>query len=296
MIKTRLIQPLVGSISFALHTVNTLTICIPLFVLAFLKLLLPFESARNFFNALLNWLATAWISINNIIIRTTKNTKVECHGGESLSEKDWYLVLANHQSWVDILILQMVLNKKIPFLKFFLKKELIFVPVLGLAWWALDFPFMKRYSKSYLKKNPHKKGKDLETTKKACEKFQHIPISVMNFVEGTRFTQEKADRQNSPYKKLLKPKSGGVGTVLSILGEQMRTVVDVTIVYPGGIPTFWDLMCGRIDNIKVFIKTHDIAPELIGDMNNSETRLNVQAWLNEIWQEKDQLVLTHQKS
>ncbi len=65
-------------------------------------------------------------------------------GVDSLHQRGWYLVSSNHQSWVDILVLQRIFHGRIPFLKFFLKQELIWVPVIGLAWWALDFPFMKR--------------------------------------------------------------------------------------------------------------------------------------------------------
>jgi 1-acyl-sn-glycerol-3-phosphate acyltransferase len=137
-------------------------------------------------------IATLWIShqrhqLKDLSTRSTWDVR----GVDQLQEKDWYLVLSNHQSWVDILVLQKVLNRRIPMLKFFLKKELIWVPFLGLAWWALDFPFMKRYSKKFLAANPHLKGKDLDRTKKACEKFKHTPVSVMNFVEGTRFTPGK---------------------------------------------------------------------------------------------------------
>ena len=114
------------------------------------------------------------------------------------------------------------LTAAVPFLKFFLKKELIWVPILGIAWWALDFPFMKRYSAAVLKKRPHLRGKDIEITRQACKKFKSLPVSIMNFVEGTRFTREKHDKQKSPFTHLLKPKAGGIGFVLSTMGEQLQ--------------------------------------------------------------------------
>ena len=119
---------------------------------------------------------------------------------DGLARHEWYLMTSNHQSWADILVLQKVTNRRVPSLKFFLKQELIWVPLLGLAWWALDFPFMKRYSRAQLEKRPELKGKDMETTRKACEKYAHYPVSVMNFFEGTRFTEEKHRQQNSPYR------------------------------------------------------------------------------------------------
>lgn len=283
-----LFQHLIGVIGLLLLTANIVFWIVPILVLSLLKFLLPIPPLTRLFSYLLNASASAWISVNTCLSYFHCRLEVEWPDNIELSQKHWYLVMANHQSWVDIYVLQRIFNRKIPFLKFFLKKELIYVPLLGIAWWALDFPFMKRHSKSYLKKYPHKKGEDLKTTKKACEKFKHIPISVMNFVEGTRYTQQKAQRQQTPYHNLLKPKSGGVGTVLSILGQQMHTVVDVTIHYPDGIPSFWDFLCFRIRNIQVVVKVHEIDPAIIGDMTQNETRVKVQNWLNSLWREKDE--------
>ena len=213
---------------------------------------------------------------------------IEITGLDELNKKDWYLVLANHQSWVDIVVLQRALHGKMPFLKFFLKKELIYVPILGLAWWALDFPFMKRYSQSFLRKNPHLKGKDLATTRKACAKFKHKPVSVMSFIEGTRFTQAKHDKQNSPYKHLLKPKAAGIAFVLDAMGEHLTTIVDVTIHYPDGIPTFVDFLCGRIKTVQVEVHTLEIGEVLKGDyFNDRSYKISFQKWLMQFWHDKD---------
>lgn len=282
-----LVRHVIGVTSFVLFAVNTLFWIIPVIALSLLKFLLPIPVIRRIISGVLNWSASCWITLNSLLANNHCRINVEWPEDVNFSRDHWYLVIANHQSWVDIYILQRLFNRKIPFLKFFLKQQLIFVPFLGVAWWALDFPFMKRHTKAYLKKYPHKKGQDLETTKRACEKFKHIPISVMNFVEGTRFTAAKAKRQNSPFQHLLKPKSGGVGTVLSILGEQMHTVVDVTIHYPEGSPSFWDFLTAKISDINVVIKVFEIDPTIIGDMTSNETRIKVQSWLNEVWQSKD---------
>src|SRR3546814_9530339 len=119
----------------------------------------------------------------------------------------------------------MAFNRRIPLLKFFLKQELIKVPLLGLAWWALDFPFRKRFTRAEIEANPSLKGKDLETTRKACEKFKEMPTSVMNFFEGTRFTQAKHDQQQSPYEFLLKPKAGGTAFALSAMDGKLATQI-----------------------------------------------------------------------
>jgi len=280
---------IIGSVSFLLHMINTFLWVAPILVLALLKLMLPIPFIRKQFDRLLNGCASNWISFNSLITKLSKPIEWDVKLPSDISVNDWYLVMANHQSWVDILVLQSTFNGKIPFLKFFLKQQLIWVPILGLAWWALDFPFMKRFSKSYLKKNPHKKGQDFETTRKACEKFKTIPISIMNFSEGTRFTQEKHDRQKSPYKHLLKPKAGGFGYVLTLMGEEITKVLDVVIDYPNHhSPSFWDMMTGRVDKVIVRAELIDIPIEVQGNyIESSQQRKTVQKWVNSLWQRKD---------
>lgn len=287
-----LVRNIIGTVAFLGYVINTIFWVIPIVIFSFLKLL-PINAWQKFISYLLDGCATSWITINNINQKLTSNTKLEVEGLESLSLKDWYLVISNHQSWVDILVLQNIFNRKIPFLKFFLKKELIWVPVLGIAWWALDFPFMHRFSKSFLKKHPHLKGKDLETTREACQKFRHKPVSIMNFVEGTRWTQAKHNNQNSPFSHLLKPKAGGMAFVLSTMGEQLHKLLDVTIYYPQGIPTFWDFMCGKVKSIHVKVNILNIEDILKSDIfgpdyfDNPEQRVRFQAWLNQLWLKKN---------
>ncbi|WP_158771820.1 acyltransferase [Paraglaciecola sp. L1A13] len=291
----RLFGNVMGVLSVILYFINTVFWVIPIVLLSFLKLI-PIKIWRTALSYPLDGCATSWITVNNINQNIFSRTKIEVTGTESLTLQDWYLVIANHQSWVDILILQRVFNHKIPFLKFFLKQELIWVPFLGIAWWALEFPFMRRYTKSFLAKNPHLKGKDLETTQKACEKFQTKPVSIMNFVEGTRFTPEKYQRQSPSFQHLLKPKAGGMAFVLSAMGTQLHKLLDVTIYYPQGIPTFWDFVCGKVKSIKVHVSVTPISELLQSDafakdyFDNPAQRVIFQRWLNSVWAEKDRRI------
>lgn len=283
---------IIGTISFLIYVINTIFWFIPIFFFSFLKLI-PIKPWQTFISYFLDNCATAWVGVNNLNQRMTSRTQWDVKGIDALSMNDWYLVIANHRSWVDILVLQRVFNRKIPFLKFFLKKELIWVPVLGLAWWALDFPFMQRYKKSFLAKHPHLKGKDLETTRKACEKFRFKPVSVMNFVEGTRYTDAKHKRQGSPFTNLLKPKAGGIAFVLEAMQSHLHKLVDVTINYPDGTPTFWDFVSGSVKRIQVRVSVQSIDvlrdSGVIGEdyFNNKEERVVFQKWLNEVWQNKE---------
>ena len=280
--------PLRGAFSFLLYTINTLFWVTPILILAILKFIIPVEGWRNFCDRLLNGAANRWVGTNSYIQDLFCKTRWFVNEVKSIPEKGWYLVLANHQSWVDILVLQRIFHNRIPFLKFFLKKELFWLPVLGLAWWALDFPFMKRYSRAYIKKHPDRAGKDMEITRKACEKFKKVPISIMNFVEGTRFTKEKHQLQRSPFKNLLKTHAGGIAYVLSAMGGQLNRIMDVTIVYPIGVNRFWDFICGNIDEIRVHVNPITIPEGLIGDyLGDRAFRSRFHHWLNDLWEKKD---------
>ena len=287
-------KPLIGSLSFLLYLLNTLFWAIPILLLAVLKLL-PVRLWRVGITYLLDSCATAWIALNNATSAMFSKIHWDINGLEQLSVKDWYLVVANHQSWVDILALQKVMHRQAPFLKFFLKKELLYVPVIGLCWWALDFPFMKRYSAAFLQKYPHLKGRDIQTTRAACEKFQFKPVSVMNFLEGTRFTPEKHQQQQSPFQYLLKPKAGGISFVLNAMGQRLDKLLDVTIYYPKGAPSFWDYISGKVHDIKVRVRVLPIDPALIGDYEDPQFRARFQHWVNQLWLDKDQQLLELQQ-
>lgn len=281
-----------GVSTFLLIVLNTLITIVPLLIVTFLKLVIPQKNWRVWCSAILVILAENWVATNAMILSLFHRIEWDVQGLERVSRKGWYLITCNHQSWTDILVLQSVFSRRAPFLKFFLKQELIWVPIMGVAWWALDFPFMKRYSKEYLAKHPEMRGKDTETTRKACERFKEIPVSVMNFLEGTRYTQAKHDQQQSPYHYLLKPKAGGIAFVLSSMGGLLHSMLDVTIVYNEKTIGFWDLMCGRVRSVKVRVTQREIPAEFAaGDYeNDAEFRERFQAWVSDLWLEKDALI------
>jgi 1-acyl-sn-glycerol-3-phosphate acyltransferase len=207
------------------------------------------------------------------------------------STQHWYLILSNHQSWVDIFVLFHIFRGKIPFLKFFLKSKLKWIPIVGWAWWALDYPFMKRYQPHQIAKNPKLKEKDHQTALAACRKFARTPTSVINFVEGTRFTPKKKEQQKSPFNHLLRPKAGGISQVLRVLGHQLNHILDVTIVYPDGSPSFWQYLTGKVTRVSVLIHALPVSKDLIGDyQSDPHFRQAFQEWLNELWHKKDQTI------
>lgn len=279
-------------LALLLVTLNVLAHASVLLALALIKGLVPIAGFRTWISRALVAIAEQWIAVNGMLFGLITRTRWRIDGLEGLERNGWYLVLSNHQSWVDIPVLQKTFNRRIPFLKFFLKQQLKWVPVLGLAWWALDFPFMQRYTRQQLEAHPEWRGKDKQATRAACEKFRHAPVSVMNFVEGTRFTPSKHAQQQSPFANLLRPRAGGVAFVLEAMGDMFQSIVDVTIVYPHGKPTMIDLLADRIPEIRVRVRQLPIPTEFIsGDYeNDAEFRARFQEWISTLWTAKDALI------
>ena len=281
--------PLVALIAALLLVLNVLFWVPILLFFAILKLILPFKAMRLLIDPILLRIAEAWIAGNSGWMGLTQRTQWDVQGIDGLDYRSWYLVNCNHQSWVDILVLQHLFNRRIPLLKFFLKQQLIWVPIMGLAWWALEFPFMRRHSEEFLKKHPEMRGKDQATTRKACEKFALIPTSVMNFLEGTRFTRAKHQRQKSPYKHLLKPKAGGIALALNAMGDKFQAILDVTIVYPDGTPTFTQFLSGKLRRVIVRVRALPVPQDMAqGDYAGDATvREAYQKWVHQLWLDKD---------
>ena len=240
-------------------------------------------------------LANSWINVNNHLIEHVMpqlKWDVQIDPNLDLSLDGRYLMICNHQSWVDTTVNQYIGLKRMPLTRFFTKWELIFIPFVGQAFKILGFPMMKRHSKAQIAKNPDLKNRDIEEARKACEQLLSQPFTLLNYVEGTRFTQAKHDTQKSPYTHLLKPKAGGLALALKILGQKVDALVDMTIVYDDHVPEYSQFWLGDLKRIAVNLRKIEI-PEWIhaGDYENDrEYRVRFHRWLQEIWTEKDQLI------
>ncbi len=276
---------------------NTIVLTVILCLFSLLKIIAPRGAALNRVRQFLAGLGELWISINNAVFSLFRLTRWDIEIPQGLDRRGCYLIFSNHQSWADIVILQRSFNYRLPFFRFFLKSILIWVPFLGVSWWALDMPFMKRASREVLSRRPSLIGKDLESARKACEKFRGIPVSMMNFPEGTRFSVEKRDKMKGNYKNLLKPRIGGIGQVLYALGDQLDAAIDVTIIFPGtgagrSVPTFWQFVCGQAPRIVVRARKLDIPANLRGRnfRTDKDFRGELEAWVTRVWTEKDQFI------
>ncbi len=284
--------PLRGVLVAIAFVSNLLFWAVPVYCVIPIKLV-PAASVRRVTTLLLHWLCERWVDGNILLAEGLLRTHWDIRCPKAALRKDvQYLVTANHQTYNDIYVLMRAFDGDIPFFKFFIKQELIWVPILGPVWWALDYPFMKRYSRAQIAANPELANADLETARRACERYRGLPVTVLNFLEGTRYTKAKHDRQESPYRNLLRPKSGGFAFALSAMGSELHTLLDVTIVYPHGAVGFWDFLCGRMKAVVVDIRPREIPAHFItGDYRGDEAfRREFQEWVAGIWREKDALI------
>jgi 1-acyl-sn-glycerol-3-phosphate acyltransferase len=257
-----------------------------------IKFLLPFKVLIRIINPIMSVAFFAFGRCSVALIKLFNNTDWQYIVNGELSKDNWYLMMPNHLSYLDIILLVDFSADHIPSPKFFVKKELIWMPCVGVAAWALDMPFMQRYSRQFIEKNPHLKGKDIDATRKSCKKFKHTPTTVINFVEGSRCTPEKQKLKASPYKHLLPPKAGGIAFTLAAMGEQFTNILDVTIQYPNNqLHPMNDMLGGKLKKVVIHIDVIPVSEDVVGDYFNDEAyKSRFQTWLNQTWHRKDELI------
>ena len=293
MIKLRNI--FIGIFSSFILVSNTLILAVLMIPLGVIKFLIPLKTLRASFTKIIIKIGELWIDVNSSWVIYLHKPNIEITGEENLNGDSWFLSTSNHQSAADIFIVQYITNRKIPMLKFFIKYELIYVPVIGICWWALDMPFLKRYTQKQIKKNPKLKGRDYRKMKKSLEHYSLHPVSIFSYAEGTRFTEKKHKLQKSEFTNLLKPKEGGLSIALSNVNK-IKELIDITIIYDNDNLSFWNYLCGNIKNIKVFISKIEVPSKYLTEnlISSEELRGDFKLWLNSIWKEKDVLISNNQ--
>ncbi len=286
---SRLLAAITLPLSIALTIIVTIICSVPIIVAGLIKLLVPIPAVWRSISVFCNFMMYCWCEGLALLLRLNPWLKWDVQGLDSLNKKNWYLLISNHHSWADIVVLCVLFRKHIPMNKYFLKQQLAWVPFIGLACWALDMPFMRRYSRGYLLRHPERRGKDVETTRRSCEKFRAHPTTIVNFVEGSRFTEEKQQQTRSPYQNLLSPKAAGIAMALSVLGSQFDKLLNVTLCYPeNNQKPFYDMLSGRLTRIVVRVSLEPVTEELHGDyVNDKNFKRRFQRWLNRLWEEKD---------
>ena len=253
------------------------------------RIIIPLRSFKIFLSKVSNVIGDItvyWVKLTMILMH---GNNIELIGDDKEFKMDeWYMAMSNHQSWADIFVLLVSANYKIPLLKFFMKKELWWIPFVFLANKTLNMPFVNRHSKEEVKKNPGLRTKDYENTIKSCKRFLRSPSTIFSYAEGTRFTRDKHEKQNSPYKNLLKPKVGGMATALSAM-PKINTLIDYSLIYKTNKRSAWDFLTGEMRQVKVCVKKYNI-PESLKNRNYStdeQYREDFKVWIESIWAEKD---------
>ncbi|NIF50254.1 acyltransferase [Enterobacter sp. Ap-916] len=291
---SRLLAAITLVLSIALTILVTVACSVPIILAGIVKLMLPVPSIWRSISVFADFMMYCWCEGLALLLRLNPYLKWDVEGLEGLNKKNWYLLISNHQSWADIVILCVLFRKHIPMNKYFLKQQLAWVPFMGLACWALDMPFMKRYSRAYLLRHPERRGKDVETTRRSCMKFRAHPTTIVNFVEGSRFTAEKKKQTRSPFNYLLPPKAAGIAMAMNVLGKQFDKMLNVTLCYPdNSLLPFYDMLSGKMTKIVVRVSLVPITEELHGDyVNDKSFKRRFQLWLNMLWSEKDKQLET----
>ena len=276
-----------GTLTLLFLVANTAWHCTILYLLAIIRIPLT-GAARIWLETRMDhWVIDGWVAANRFwfgMLRTC-DVRVTWRGSHRLDRDGWYMVVSNHQTWTDILLLQTTLRRVLPPVKFFTKQQLIWVPLLGLAMYLLGFPYVRRLSKEERARNPNLANVDRSNTLAACERFRTHPTAILNFLEGTRFTHEKHERQPAPaFRHLLNPRLGGLGYVLEGMADDLRCLVDVTIHYPAGVPTFWQFVKGECPRADLLIETHSIPREAMVARTQREA---LGAFAGRLWQAKD---------
>lgn len=275
--------------AISLVVLNTAVWVVPFYVVLVPKLLVRHGAVQRAVDRFYIVMSNTWIRVNRAVFDMLLPTRWDIEYLGDPDPAEWVVLTVNHRSWTDPIALVQVIHERLAFPKFFAKKGLVWLPFFGQAFWALGFPLMARHSAEHLARNPEARGQDLEATRRAVRRFRYRPVSVVNFLEGTRFTPEKHARTHSPFRHLLPPKAGGVAAVIAGLGDRLQAWVDVTIVYPEGHSSFWDFLGGRLEWIHVRVERIAVPDWFLGGdySADSEYREALQEWVRSLWERKD---------
>lgn len=276
-----------GILCAAFVAANTVAVCVLLFPLALLRLGLA-GAWRRRLTRRMDGIIDLWVSGNRWLMRALHLIRLEAAWpAAALSRQNWYLVASNHQSWTDILLLQAAFRSTIPPLKFFTKRELLWLPLAGLAMRILGFPYVRRLGRARGAAGPALRNADQASVLAACAGFRNHPTAVLSFLEGTRFSAAKREAQNGRFRHLLNPRIGGLGYVLSGLAGQAEQLIDATLFYPEGVPTFWQFLQGKCPVAQLIVEVHGIDPAW-RSADPERQRAALAPFVESLWRIKDE--------
>ena len=260
-------------------------------VLISIPRMLPVNAVKKYITAISNEIGNAIVWFLKITLGFIHRPKWQIDYPANISTKSWYIGMSNHMSWADIFVLLFIGNYKLPLLKFFMKKELKWIPIIYLVHKTIDMPFLNRHKPGEAQNDPDLKARNFENARDAAKKFTRYPTTAFSFVEGTRYTETKNNIQLSPYDDLLKPKIGALVTAFSGM-PMVEELIDFTIIYKTPKRSAWDFACGEMREAKIIIRSYKI-PKFIkesDDMDSVKYKNQFRLFINDIWLEKQKLI------
>lgn len=282
----KLKKSFIGIITFISITL-ILSIGVLFLTLINLPRIIPSKPLKKILGAISNRTGSKMVGLITGTLQLLHNLKWEFDIPDHLDTETWYIAMSNHQSWADIFILLAAGHKKMPLLKFFMKKELQWIPIIYLVHKTIDMPFLNRHSQKQIQDNPELKKLDYENAQKAAKRFSRNPATAFSFAEGTRWTSDKHLAQNSPYPNFLKPKVGALAIALSGM-PQVKELVDFTVVYSSTKRSTWNFLCGEMSQAKVEARSYQIPLSLKNKTfeQENEYREEFKNFIEEIWIKK----------
>lgn len=267
-------QHLAAAAALAAITLNLAFWCVPLLVLVVVRGIAP--PARGWTQATGEAIYRHAVAFDDWWLRRVSRAVWHCPDPPPARDAPC-IVIANHRSWADVFLIQSAVARHGPIVKFLCKRELAWIPVLGLIFLAFDFPVVRRRGSRGLPE-AESRAADRRRVREACETLRTRPAAMLTFVEGTRFTPEKHARVASPYRCLLPPKTGGFEAIVESLRGVEARVLDLTILY-SGTSAFWTFLGGAAGETEVRAESFALREVLAAGPRD---------WLAGRWRGKDE--------
>lgn len=208
--------------------------------------------------------------------------------GDPLPWRENALVLPNHQSMADVLVLLCVAWRcgRLGDMKWFVKDPIKYVPGPGWGMWLLDCIFLKR---------DWTRDKAGILRLFAKYKTHGIPIFLVSFLEGTRKNKHNHAQAQAyarerghpvPAHTLIPRTKGFVATMIG-LRSHLDAVYDVTIGYPGEVPSLGQAFGSRMRRVDIHVRRFPIE-------SFPEDEEGLSDWVFERFTAKDQLLAEFQ--
>lgn len=257
---------LLSTLTAIVVTINLLFWVIPLAIFGLLRFLIPANTIRRGISYCTEGCYRGAVAVHNFWMFRVVGIDLQLIG--ELPDHPAPIIVSNHQTWMDIPVLHGAITGNGPILKFLIKRELLWVPIIGWICYSLNFPRLNRG------KGHEARQKDLAAIQSFSASLNSEPGALLIYAEGTRFTPQKHENQASPYSHLLTPRPGGLKIAMQSI-DSATPIIDTTIVYEGET-NFWRCLGGNTRSIKVYVRSYPA-----GEIKD------VRSWLNQRWQEKD---------